>query len=276
MSVMNLEELQLRHLNLLKRFIIRYDFDAEAYTWREVLNFPGKLSPIKVIKHFLPSNWTVAEKQICPALEVRENGQDWPVTGESMIGLKRMNQLHSALDQITLDSTPGDIVETGVWRGGAVIFCASYLDTYGITDRKIFACDSFMGLPTPDERYPADVGDTHFTFDVLKVSIQDVSRNLEKYGVNTKNVILVKGWFEDTLPRLETECISILRLDGDMYSSTIQALEALYQKVAKGGFVIIDDYSLEGARKAVQDFFGSDKMPKIQNIDDSSAFFRKV
>jgi O-methyltransferase len=273
---MNLEELRQHHLNLLKKFIIRYDFDAEAYTWREVENFPGKLSPLKAVRHFLPSNWTVAEKHIRPALIVRENGQDWPVTGESMIGLKRMNQLHSALDQITLESTPGDIVETGVWRGGAIIFCASYLNTYGITDRKVFACDSFVGLPTPDERYPVDIGDTHFTFDVLKVSVEDVRRNLEKYHLNTENVILVKGWFKDTLPSLDTECISILRLDGDMYGSTIQALEALYHKVSKGGFVIIDDFSLEGARKAVEDFFKSDKMPNIQNIDDSAAFFRKI
>ena len=131
-------------------------------------------------------------------------------------------------------------------------------------------------MPKPDPKYPVDAGDVHSTIRVLAVSLPEVTKNLLKYGIDISQVELVKGWFEDTLPTLKTESISILRLDGDMYSSTIQALDALYSKVSVGGFVIIDDYCLEGARKAIHDFFTKKTPPTIIDIDGTGAYFRKV
>lgn len=272
---MKLDELRSHHLELLKRFIIRFDFDTTAYSFKEVRNYPGKLKVLKVVAKLLPANWVIAEPEVVPKLEVREKGLDWPKTAESMIGLERMNQLHAALDTIRLENIEGDIVETGIWRGGAVIFAASYLNVFAMTSKKVYGCDSFEGLPEPDPKYPVDAGDVHSTIRILAVSLPEVTRNLLKYGIDLSQVELVKGWFEDTLPTLRAESISILRLDGDMYSSTIQALDALYGKVSVGGFVIIDDYCLEGARKAIHDFFAKKTPPTLIDIDGTGAYFRK-
>jgi O-methyltransferase len=271
---MDLEELRQHHLELLKKFITRFNFDEQAYSWKKVEIFSGKLKVLVPLLRILPRNWTIAEKVGAPDLESRRNGSDWPLTAESMIGLMRMNQLHESLDTIRIENIAGDIVETGIWRGGAVIFAASYLRIYGMEDRKVFGCDSFEGLPVPDPRFPVDSNDLHSTIDFLRVSLPEVQRNLEKYLLDIDKVNLVKGWFDQTLPTLPVTEISILRLDGDMYSSTMDALNALYEKVSTGGIVIIDDYCLQGAKRAIHDFFGDD-LPVIHDIDGSGAFFRK-
>jgi O-methyltransferase len=271
---MDIETLRVQHLELLKKFLIRFEFDDEAYTFLKVESFPGKLKVLKPITRLLPQNWAIARKIIPPELSVREYGQDWPITAESMIGLIRMNQLHEALGVVREENIEGDIVEAGIWRGGAVIFAATYIDVYGMKDRKIYGCDSFEGLPVPDPKYPEDAGDSHWKYDILKVSLVEVERNLKKYNINRDKVILVKGWFEDTLSELAVEKIAILRLDGDMYSSTMASLNSLYEKVTSGGFVIIDDYSLDGAKKALHDYLGKNA-PKIIDIDGTGAYFRK-
>jgi O-methyltransferase len=272
---MDLEQLRRHHLELLKKFIIRYDFDHQEYSWKQVKIFPGKLKVLLPLLRILPRNWTFAELVSPPDLESRRFGRDWPLTAESMIGLLRMNQLHESLDVIRNENIPGDIVETGIWRGGTVIFAASYLSVYDMEDRKVFGCDSFEGLPEPDPKFPIDSNDIHSTIDFLRVSLPEVEHNLRKYLVDSGRVKLVKGWFEQTLPTLPVNKISILRLDGDMYSSTIDALNALYAKVSVGGIVIIDDYCLEGAKMAVHDFFNT-KLPEIYDIDGTGAYFRKI
>jgi hypothetical protein len=67
---------------------------------------------------------------------------------------------------------------------------------------------------------------------------------------------LVKGWFNDTIPGFRPpEPIAILRLDGDWYESTMVCLTHLYDRVAPGGVIILDDYySWDGCSKATHDF----------------------
>ncbi len=272
---MQIEKVQERYLDLLKRFLVRYEFDEEIIEYRELRVTSKFRRGLKLLFKFLPDGIYVMENGRARDLSERLEGKDWPITAESMIGLKRMNQLHEALKEIEKENVPGDIVETGVWRGGALIFAASFLEIHGIKGRKVFGCDSFEGLPKPSSTYPADLGDSHHKYSYLAVSIDQVERNLSKYNVNPDSVKLVKGWFSDTLHQLETEKIAILRLDGDMYSSTIEALEALYHKVASGGFVIIDDFSLKGANQAVIDFLNRNNIEvKFVKIDDASAYFR--
>lgn len=273
---MDIDELRIHHLELLKKFIIRYDFDRNAYSFKEINEHLGKMRVLRYFSNLLPGNWTIAQRLVAPSLEERAKGKDWPLTAESMIGLDRMNQFHEALDTVRLEKIEGDIVETGIWRGGAIIFAASYLKVYGLSSKKVFGCDSFEGLPKPDPDYPIDAGDIHHTINILGVSLPEVVSNLVKYGVDPQDVKLVKGWFKDTLPQLDVEAISILRLDGDMYSSTIQSLNALYHKVTNGGYVIIDDWCLEGARKALEDFFSPKSLPIIIDIDGTGAYFRKA
>ncbi len=254
--------------------LTRYNFDNSP-----VLTKPDRASWKRKILFFLnnllPENLKIFIVGTVPDMRVRLMGEDWPREAETMIGLTRLDQLHDALDTVRIEGIRGDIVEAGVWRGGAMIFAKAYLETWQIHDKKVFLADSFRGLPKPDDRYPVDRGDIHFSFAELAITKKEVETNFEKYGINPKEVIFLEGWFEDTLPSAPIKQISILRMDGDMYSSTIQTLNALFDKVCSGGFVIVDDYYLKGARAAVKDFLELRNIKvEIHHIDKMSAFFR--
>ncbi len=165
-----------------------------------------------------------------------------------------------------------------MWRGGAVIFMRAVLKAHGVTNRTVWAADSFRGLPPPDpHRYPADAGDQHFSVDVLRVGVDIVKHNFRRYGLLDDQVRFLEGWFADTLPTAPIDRLSVLRLDGDMYSSTMQALEALYPKLSPRGFCIVDDYNLEGCRKATDDYRSAYRITdEIVPIDWGGVFWRKT
>ena len=102
--------------------------------------------------------------------------------------------------------------------------------------------------------------------------------NFAKYGLLDDRVRFLPGWFSDTLPGAPFERIAVLRLDGDMYSSTIQALDALYPKVSPGGFVIIDDYgALEPCSRAVEDYREAHGISEpITDIDGTGVFWQRA
>jgi O-methyltransferase len=181
--------------------------------------------------------------------------QETSRTGETMIGMGGMNNIQECAAEVIRNKVPGDFVEAGVWRGGAVIFMRALLKVYGEEERLVWAFDSYAGLPKPDvERYPADRGDQLWSHS-LDVSLEEVKRNFQKYDMLDDRVRFVKGWFRDTIPVAPIEKIAVLRLDGDMYESTMQVLEGLYTKVSTGGYVIIDDYNtIPQCDTAVHDF----------------------
>ena len=155
------------------------------------------------------------------------------------------------------NNIPGDFIETGVWRGGACIMMRAVLNAYNVTDRKVWLADSFEGLPPPDlDDYPEDEGETFHKHSELAVSIDEVKSNFEKYGLLDEQVGFIKGWFKDTLSTISIDKLALLRLDGDLYESTIQPLDALYDKLSIGGHVIVDDYYVvKGCKIAIHDFF---------------------
>jgi O-methyltransferase len=176
-------------------------------------------------------------------------------TGETMMGMGALNNLHECLNAIHADNIPGDLVETGVWRGGATIFMRAFLAAHGDETRKVWACDSFEGLPKPTDEFAEDHGDKLWQSEYLAVSVDEVKANFEKYRLLDDRTIFLKGFFSDTMPTAPISQIAVLRLDGDMYESTIVVLKALYRKVSPGGFVIIDDYGMiPGCNQAVEDF----------------------
>jgi len=201
----------------------------------------------------------------------------WPLVGETMIGKHRLDNLQWCIEEVLRDVVPGDLIETGVWRGGACIFMRGVLKAHGITDRRVWAADSFQGLPPPrGDLYPADAGDRNYVFDELAVTLETVRGNFERYGLLDDQVRFVKGWFSETLPTLRDVTWSIIRLDGDMYESTMDALTNLYPNLSPGGFVIIDDGALEGCARAVADFrerVGSTE--PLHRIDWSGIWWRR-
>jgi len=210
--------------------------------------------------------------------EKRANGLDWPPLAETMIGLKRLDNLQMCLESIIAENVPGDVIETGVWRGGASIFMRAILACYGITDRTVWVADSFAGLPEPDpDKYPEDAGDIHHTVKILAVSCNQVKANFAKYGLLDDQVKFLKGWFKDTLPSAPIKALALIRLDGDMYESTMDGLENLYPKLSQGGYIIIDDYVLPPCRKAVHDYRNRNGLTDdIVDIDGTGAFWKKT
>lgn len=176
-------------------------------------------------------------------------------TGETMIGMERLNNLQDCIVDVLKQGVPGDLIETGVWRGGGTIFMKAVLDVYGDEKRVVWVADSFQGLPKPNsEKYPEDKGD-RFWEQSLGVSVTEVKRNFEKYGLLDDQVHFIEGFFSDTMPTAPMNQLAVLRLDGDMYESTIVVLENLYKKVSIGGYVIVDDYGCVAAcKKATDDF----------------------
>lgn len=201
-------------------------------------------------------------------------GRDWPHSAHTMIGLKRMNNLHESLDYVRENNIQGDFIETGVWRGGASIFAKKYFDLYGM-NRKVFVADSFKGLPPPQVQ--EDAGDPHHTIDFLRVSLADVQNNFKLYGALDENVIFLEGWFEDTLPNnTSIGELSVLRMDGDMYKSTMDVFDSCYHKVVKGGRVIIDDYCIPNCKNAVHKFREVNSFTEeITVIDQCGIFWTK-
>jgi hypothetical protein len=217
-------------------------------------------------------------QQIAFNQTARELGEDWPVLAHSMAGNKRLLNIQALAEDVIDKNIPGDFIETGVWRGGACIFMSAILRAYGVTDRNVYVCDSFQGLPPPkDHEYPVDRGDTHHTAPFLAVNLEQVQQNFEGYDLLTDQVKFVKGWFSDTLPVLDVERLAILRLDGDMYESTIVALENLFPKLSVGGYVIVDDFGLPNCRRAIADYREfHDIDSELISIDNSSVYFQKI
>jgi hypothetical protein len=150
---------------------------------------------------------------------------------------------------------------------------------FGATDKNVWVADSFEGLPKPNEdKYLQDKDDKHYTNKQLAVPIEEVKNNFKKYGLLKENVKFLKGFFKDTLPSAPIEKICLLRLDGDMYESTIDALKNLYHKLAIGGYIIIDDWNaVKGCKQAVMDFRKENSInDEIITIDWASVFWKKT
>lgn len=209
--------------------------------------------------------------------ERREVGRDWPADAETMIGLKRLANIRECLESVIADEVPGDFIETGAWRGGACIFARALFKAYGVTDRKVWVADSFEGLPAPDGRFEADAGDQHHTKIELAISVEQVQDNFRRYDLLDDQVVFLEGWFNETLATAPIEQISVLRLDGDMYASTIDALEPLYDKVAVGGYVVVDDYgAVKGCAQAIHDFREARGITdEMHQIDWAGVYWRK-
>ncbi|MBT9547157.1 MAG: class I SAM-dependent methyltransferase [Candidatus Sericytochromatia bacterium] len=205
-------------------------------------------------------------------------GGIWPSQAHTMIGLPRLENLQFCLETVLKEGVPGDLIETGVWRGGAGIFMAGFLKAHGISERKLWLADSFEGLPPPNfRRYPRESDMGLHLVKHLAVSLEEVRANFEKYGLLSEQINFLKGWFRETLPTAPIQTLALLRLDGDMYESTMDALVHLYPKLTPGGFIIVDDYnSFQPCNEALHDYRSLHQIQtELQLIPKGGAFWRK-
>ncbi len=242
----------------------------------------------------VPADWTLRRRLLLKAANAisarrngaklfdqrkRELGLDWPAEAETMIGMQRLTSLQQCVETVLAENIPGDLIECGVWRGGACILMRAVLAAYGDHQRCVWLADSFQGVPRSDpDNYQADKGiRAEFAAPILGVSEAQVRSNFERYGLLDDRVRFLPGWFKDTLQDAPIDRIAVLRLDGDLYESTIQALDALYPRLSPGGFCIVDDYqAVKACEQAVTDYRSKHGITaEIVDIDGTGVLWRK-
>jgi O-methyltransferase len=261
------------YIDLLKRAV-----SHSLYTAPDAMGYPPPNPVTRMVKSYFRKRNVEMVQVLDDQEELRERGGYWPLFAQTMIGRKRLDNVQECIDTILRDGVPGDLIETGVWRGGSVIFMRGVLNARGVTDRTVWAADSFEGLPPPDlEKYPQEEGSDDFhTMEELRVSLDEVKENLRRYGLLDDQVKFLQGWFKDTLPTVREEKFALIRLDGDMYESTMDALTNLYPSLSPGGFAIIDDIGMAPCRQAVDDYRAEHGIDdEIVDIDGSSGFWRR-
>lgn len=206
---------------------------------------------------------------------LKENGLIGSPVSHTIIGLKRLNQLQAAIETVLREGIPGDLIETGVLRGGACIFMRAVLEAYAVRDRKVWVADSFSkGFPFR----PPQPGQVDFNAgNKFTAPREVVEENFRRYELLDSQVVFLEGYFSDTLPGAPIEQLAVLRLDGDMYISTRDALEALYPKVSAGGFVIVDDFfAFDECCHAVMEYRTRHGIhSRMERIDPVAVFWRK-
>jgi hypothetical protein len=229
---------------------------------------------------YRPVESMLASRGLRLVREVPESTR-WGLTDAALtlLSMERLENIQTCVENVLRDGVPGDLMETGVWRGGATILMRALLKIHGVTDRRVWLADSFRGLPPPDaEAYPKDRGDIHHMLEYHEVSMESVQANFAKFGLLDDQVRFLKGWFKDTLPSAPVERLAVLRLDGDMYQSTMESLQALYARVSVGGYVIVDDYGDKpGCQVAIRDFRREHGITEpLQPVHDVAVFWQRL
>lgn len=293
---MNKTELCGHYLELLKKSLVNELYvENEArllYTFECMLNrrpiyYDHYLNVTQVAAHLLQRlHAAKADGDTVVLYEQNASGAGMPATdlrnitelSHSMIGRKRLDNIQYCMETVLAENVPGDFIETGIWRGGACIFMRGVLMAYGVAGRTVWAADSFEGVPPPSWKEDAGFDISRNVLPVLAVPLEDVRELFARYGLLDAQVRFLKGWFKDTLPAAPIEQLALLRLDGDLYESTMDALNPLYGKVSAGGFVIVDDYgSCPPCKRAIDDFRVRQGITApLQMIDTHGVYWRKV
>jgi O-methyltransferase len=217
--------------------------------------------------------WELSDEE----LVLRATGHDWPFSGLTMVGLKRLDDLQACIESVVGDGVEGDVIEAGAWRGGASILARATLDSLGADERTVWVADSFQGLPAPNpdvapEDHELDLSHVDF----LAVPAEEVGGYFARFGLE-HGVEFVEGFFDQTLPALRGHRWSVIRLDGDTYEATWVALESLYPGLSAGGYLVVDDYGLiDACQRAVDDYRREHGITEpIEKVDWNGARWRR-
>nr|BAF98627.1 putative methyl transferase [Streptomyces argenteolus] len=228
--------------------------------------------------------------------ETRRRGRDRPSQAHTMIGLNRLENIQALVEDVLRNGVPGDLIETGVARGGATIFMRGILKAYGVADRKVWVADSFGKFPRSAEsgltrrsytspywaeittvlnRYPEQF-ERMMTSVNARTSYEEVREHFGRYGLLDDQVEFLVGWFCDTLPSASIESLALLRIDADLYDSTYEPLTRLYPRLSDGGHVIVDDYhSFPECKAAVDDYLREHGLTVRLQVVDEAVHWRK-
>ena len=186
----------------------------------------------------------------------------------TMTSVERGYALYTSVRYIVEKNIKGNIVESGVWRGGSSMLIALTLLEFDTSDRNLFLFDTFSGMPEPEH---IDV-DLHGNSakeqlvrhsDSLKESniwayaeIENVKINMALTGYPAEKIHYIQGDVTTTAPQAITNSLALLRLDTDWYASTKSEMQNFWPRLNRNGVLLIDDYGhWLGAKKAVDEFF---------------------
>jgi hypothetical protein len=127
-----------------------------------------------------------------------EEGRAMPPSGLTMIGRACLRNIRFCIEQILENGIPGDLMETGVWRGGAAIYMRAVLKEHAVENRTVWVADSFQGVPPPDPQYPSDSDTLLHCWTSLAVSQKEVESHFRAYGLLDQRVRFLPGWFEES------------------------------------------------------------------------------
>lgn len=216
------------------------------------------------------------------AAKVEGSPLDWNLENmgfeHTMLGVKRLENIEECFHSIVADDVPGDLIECGVWRGGGAVLMRGLLEAYEIPGRCVWVADSFQGLPpptaAPDVAFGLDL--SRKACPMLAVDRETVERTFDSYGLLDERVRFLEGWFKDTLAQAPIERLALLRMDGDIYESTMDIFHALYDKLSIGGYLVIDDLFVPTCRQAVNEFREARGIVEpILTIDWTGGYWRK-
>jgi O-methyltransferase len=235
---------------------------------------------------FLSLVWSLSE--MLKLAIVRPSAELWMLFGlvfkikprYSMLSTIRLITLYQLVRDVQQRGLKGDIVECGVWNGGAAAMMARSLqDAGGTKQRSLWLFDSFEGLPPPGKNDGKSITE-HYFKGLCKGSLDQVKAIFDKLEVSFDHVKIVKGWLEDTLHINSIGQVVLLHIDTDWYESVKSTLEHMYDKVVAGGYIVVDDfYFHEGCRRAVSDFLkerGFESKIQMIKVDRSAVYFQKV
>jgi O-methyltransferase len=267
-----------RYLDLIKRSVSRLLFAKR--TERQTI-IPGRrwlavLARI-VQKLLAPMRLELVRKIQTDASDYLESGtaaRNRVEDAETMLGTRQLDQMQRCVDDVLKRGVQGDLLEAGVWRGGMTILMKAVLQARGDASRRVWVVDSFCGLPTPDDEIDSwwwKTGD-------MAASLDEVKENFARYGLLDDQVMFVEGFFEDSLPNTPISQLAVLRLDADLYRSTLDVLENLYPKLSAGGYAIFDDYqNLPECRRAIDEYRAANGIDEpIIEIDTRSVYWIKA
>ena len=190
------------------------------------------------------------------------------------------------LDKIinSLDSFAGNVIECGVYRGSSLFGIAHLLKKRGMDDVIIYGLDSFEGFPEPTKEDALEDGTFHNRAQkglYKETSYNELKKKVASLGFS-EQVVLLQGFFEDTLQDLRSKKFILVHLDCDLYQSYKTCLTFLYDKVLPGGYIVFDEYDYSrdvypGAQKAIDEFL-KDKPESMQRFAESKSpryFLRK-
>ena len=188
----------------------------------------------------------------------KQCGDDTAMTGVQVGSLAMLDMF---IQNIVKQDIKGDVVECGVWRGGSSIAMAASLSERGGQKRKVWLFDSFSGVPKASDDAPDYDEVKGWTPHRYAASLETVQRNFIRFGLDEWSIYVV-GNFDDTMnqknvnssPLRMPASISLLRIDVDSYEGTKLVLDTMYERVSKGGFIVVDDFHLRGCRAAVHEF----------------------